>query len=110
MLGGLLVKRVKRPFVDLTRYLDTSPPSYEARRAIRGGLVDLLRDLHNRGYSRIVVVGHSVGTVIAYDALMSFWAENHRLHAAAPNARAEVADDDAAAALDGFQERQLALW
>jgi hypothetical protein len=38
-------------------------------------LVDLLDDLHNDEYTRIVVVAHGVGAFIAYDALMVLWAK-----------------------------------
>jgi hypothetical protein len=66
-------------FVDVVRYLDTSPRSYEVRRAIRGGMVDLLTALHEDGrYSRIVVVAHSLGGFIAYDAMSSLWNETKR--------------------------------
>jgi hypothetical protein len=72
-------------FVDVVRYLDTSPRSYAARRAIRGGLVDLLRALHDEDrYSRIIVVAHSLGAFIAYDGLSSLWAQVHELHAGPP--------------------------
>lgn len=72
---------VTSSFVDVVRYLDTSPRSYEARRAIRGGMVELLRALQNDGrYSRIVVVAHSLGAYIAYDAISSLWSETSRLH------------------------------
>lgn len=70
MLARALVNKKTAPLVDSVRYLDPSPHSYAARRAIRGGLVNLLRDLHEEGYTRIVVVAHGVGTYIAYDALM----------------------------------------
>jgi hypothetical protein len=75
MLAKALVNKTTRPLVDSARYLDPSPYSYAARRAIRGGLVDLLRDLHADDYTRIVVVAHGVGTYIAYDALMALWAQ-----------------------------------
>lgn len=79
---GWLSAAITSSFVDVVRYLDTSPRSYEARRAIRGGMVDLLRSLQNEGrYSRVVVVAHSLGAYIAHDALASLWAETHRLHA-----------------------------
>lgn len=72
-------------FVDVVRYLDTSPRSYAARRAIRGGLVDLLQALHDQNrYTRIVVVAHSLGAYIAYDAMSSLWANLHELHAGPP--------------------------
>ena len=75
MAAKALVNKTTASLVDVARYLDTSPSSYAARRAIRGGLVDLLRALHDGRYSRIVVVAHGVGTYISYDALTVFWAE-----------------------------------
>ena len=106
MVGALLVNRATKPFVEVVRYLDPTPDSYAARRATRAGLVDLLRDLHDGRYSRIVVVGHSVGAFISYDALMSFWAETHASHAAEEAADGLMADG----AVDEFQDRQFALW
>jgi hypothetical protein len=44
-------------------------------------LVDLLRRIHDEGYDRIVVVAHSLGGYIAYDALTSLWAQMHELNA-----------------------------
>jgi len=65
---ALIVRQAKAgvtaSFVDVVRYLDTSPRSYAARREIRGGMVDLLRALHDGHYSRIVVVAHG-GTINA---------------------------------------------
>lgn len=78
MAAKALVTKTTKSLVDVARYLDSSPSSYAARRAIRGGLVDMLRALHDGRYSRIVVVGHGVGTYISYDALTVFWAEAQR--------------------------------
>ena len=68
--------------VDVVRYLDTSPRSYEARRAIRGGMAELLANLQdpNRAhpYVRIVVVAHSLGGYVAYDGLTTLWAATDR--------------------------------
>lgn len=75
---------ISATFVDVVRYLDTSPRSYAARRAIRGGLVDLLHELHSSEYDRIVVVAHSLGGYISYDALSSLWADTHETHAGKP--------------------------
>jgi hypothetical protein len=76
---------VTRSFVDVVRYLDRSPRSYEARRAIRKGMVDLLQALHDRRrYSRIIVVAHSLGAYIAYDAITYLWPEMSKLHAGPP--------------------------
>lgn len=79
MAAKALVNRTTAPLVDVARYLDPSPYSYAARRAIRGGLLNLLRALHAGRYSRIVVVSHGVGTYIAYDALAELWAERQRV-------------------------------
>jgi hypothetical protein len=123
MVGKALVNSTTTSLVDVARYLDTSPYSYAARRAIRGGLVDLLRALHDGRYSRIAVVAHGVGTYIAYDALTAFWADTHRLHSGPPatiklealNNLEEatdrlIADPDAYGALDDFQDLQYTLW
>jgi hypothetical protein len=75
MLWRALVNKTTAPLVDSVRYLDPAPDSYAARRAVRGGLVDLLRRLHDDGYARIVVVAHGVGAYIAYDALTLHWAQ-----------------------------------
>jgi hypothetical protein len=84
MVGRALVNKTTSSLVDVARYLDTSPYSYAARRAIRGGLVDLLHALHDGRYSRIVVVAHGVGNFISYDALTVFWAQTHGRHAGPP--------------------------
>ena len=77
MAATALVNSTTTSLVDAARYLDPSPYSYAARRAIRGGLVDLLQSLHDGRYARIIVVAHGVGTYIAYDALTALWAETH---------------------------------
>ena len=124
-----LVNKTTSPVVDAARYLDASPYSYAARRAIRGGLVDLLRDLHDGRYSRIILVAHGVGAYISYDALTSLWAETHQLHAGSPpdvqtpvpirlksldrleEAADRLIDDgNASTAPDYFQDRQFELW
>lgn len=61
---------------DAARYLSPSPQNVATRRAIREAGVDILRRLHSAGkYDRILVVGHSLGSVIAYDILCYYWAE-----------------------------------
>lgn len=73
-------------FVDVVRYLDTSPRSYGVRKEIRAGIVKLLQGLHDariRGeprYQRIVVVAHSLGSYIAYDAITFLWGQMNELH------------------------------
>jgi len=63
-------------FVDVVRYLDTSPRSYAVRREIRKGLVEMLQGLHASRqpiYDRVVLVAHSLGAYIAYDAIAYLW-------------------------------------
>lgn len=65
---------------DAVRYLNPDPPNVEARRAIRTAGLTLLRGLHEdklRRYERIILVGHSLGSVIAYDLITWFWQEQH---------------------------------
>jgi len=65
---------------DAARYLTPDPPNIKARRDIRTAGLELLRGLHEdrlRRYERIIVVGHSLGSVIAYDLITWFWQEQH---------------------------------
>jgi hypothetical protein len=77
----VLARGITKSFVDVVRYLDTSPRSYESRRNIRKGLVDLLTGLHERKlfgrprYDRIIVVGHSLGAYIAHDGIGYLWGQ-----------------------------------
>lgn len=96
-------KAVTSSFIDVVRYLDNSPRSYEVRRDIRGGMVDLLKGIHERGrYTRVVVVAHSLGGYIAYDGLVSLWNEMNNMHAG------PLRDDGTHLELDGLAELQKA--
>jgi hypothetical protein len=95
LVTKLLPRWITTSFVDVVRYLDTSPRSYEVRREIRKGMVDLLVNLHKRGYQRIVVVAHSLGAFIAYDGLAYLWAHpellpGHHLATDMPDGLEEV--------------------
>lgn len=59
---------------DAARYFRNSPGNVAVRREIRKQAVDTLHALHTSGrYDRIVVVAHSLGTVIAYDMLRAYF-------------------------------------
>jgi hypothetical protein len=59
---------------DAARYFRNSPGNVAVRRAIRKEAVDTLERLHRSGqYDRIVVVAHSLGTVVAYDMLRAYF-------------------------------------
>lgn len=68
---------------DAARYLHVAPSNIQRRHAIQQAGVKLLTALHQRGYERIVVVGHSLGSVIGYDILNHAWAAVHNVHGAA---------------------------
>lgn len=71
LAGAFLVRRVG----DAARYLHGSPDNVEHRQTIRAKGVELLKKLQDSGeYQRIVVVGHSLGSVIGYDILTYLWA------------------------------------
>jgi hypothetical protein len=59
---------------DAARYLSPEPGNVAARQQIRQSGVQLLEKLTQSGrYDRIVLVGHSLGSVIAYDVLNFAW-------------------------------------
>jgi hypothetical protein len=62
---------------DAARYLSAHPKNVAIRQKIRSSGVNLLKALHERGYDRIIVVGHSLGSVIGYDILCHLWHEYH---------------------------------
>ena len=107
---------------DAARYLRPSPGNIAVRRQVRADGIRLLRKLHDSGkYDRIIVVGHSLGSVIAYDVLYHFWQEvNAEIgHPAKPDQTALKELEKLGTALDAgastkeverFQEAQWALW
>ena len=64
---------------DAARYLEPNPENIAIRQKVRQTGTQLLDDLHKQGrYSRIIVYGHSLGSVIAYDILSLTWARHSR--------------------------------
>jgi hypothetical protein len=90
---------------DAARYLSPLPGNIRLRRAIRADGVRLLHALHQRGeYERIIVVGHSLGSVIAYDIVNAYWQSVHeRLPGLKNDANLHRQVRDAMAAGDGPQ-------
>jgi hypothetical protein len=71
-LAGVFQNQVEKHFMgDVVRYLDMDPRSkyYEIRQKIINGAVDELCALMQDDYDQIIIAGHSLGSVIAYDAL-----------------------------------------
>lgn len=76
VLCNILGYQIGHTIADASRYLTPRPAHIEARAMIRRQGVDLLRRLHESGeYQRIVVIGHSLGSVIGYDILRTYWDE-----------------------------------
>ena len=70
VLQGVLVHYVG----DAARYLSPHPRNIALRQKIRAEGVQLLKQLHDsRDYDRIIVVGHSLGSVIGYDLITQLW-------------------------------------
>ncbi len=75
----IFLPAIRSTFVDVARYLNPSPGNIEVRHKIRDGAVQLLDRLHEMGkYDRIIVVGHSLGSIIALDAISILWSNHHK--------------------------------
>jgi hypothetical protein len=71
-------------FGRVVRYTRAKPENIAARTAIRERGLKLLADLHDGEYDRIVLVGHSLGSILAYDLLSYFWAARTDSHTVEP--------------------------
>ncbi|MCZ4346569.1 hypothetical protein [Devosia neptuniae] len=98
--SGWALHSVVTPFAgDVVRYVRATPSTVERRRLVRERGLALLEALHKRrldgttlenftqgdgnnrpAYDRIVLVGHSLGTIIAYDILQLFWQKHGPTH------------------------------
>lgn len=89
--SNLLFKLVENTFIqfigDAVRYTVPTPENIETRSKIRQEGIQLLRKLHEdvdendptcRTYDRIVLVGHSLGGIIAYDILSFLWSADNK--------------------------------
>src|SRR5437764_393830 len=70
LFGSTLIWFLTHYAGDAARYLHVAPPNIQGRRQIREAGIDLLEKLHQSGeYDRIILVGHSLGSVIGFDIL-----------------------------------------
>ena len=93
-------------FGDVARYVEASPANVGKRRAIRDRGLDLLEELHDSGrYDRIVVVGHSLGSIIAYDLINLLWARRGPAPSRPPSDETLAAMDEQDAVLAGVLAR-----
>lgn len=85
---------------DVAHYVQATPDTVSKRAAVRQRGFELLGELNeDPTYDRIVLVGHSLGSVIAYDLLQILWAEFGPSHR---NPRGDKAVVDALKAIGGY--------
>lgn len=118
LVAGYVVTRV---LADAARYLTPKPEHVLARNAIREEGVHLLRALHDSGvYQRVVVVGHSLGSVIGLDILRITFDELRHPDPTKPVPKEEaeafrglveaLPDNPSPTEIDRFQQAQRRLW
>ncbi len=85
--GWLFAKLVGPYFGDVVRYVRATPQTVEKRKQVRERGLDLLKRIHEARdvagkplYERIVIVGHSLGSIIAYDLLQHYWEQAGPTH------------------------------
>ena len=67
-------------FGRVVRYTQARPDNIAARKNVRERGLNLLKELHRADYERIVVVGHSLGAIVAYDLISYLWADRKEAH------------------------------
>ena len=119
----LLIQGFTVDFVgDVARYLNAAPDNIKIRQAIRADGIKLLRSIHECGeYERVIVVGHSLGSFIAYDILKHAWQEYHKTYTK-PKASSQDAmrnletigeklqNGESGVTLDMYMQAQIELW
>ena len=107
---------------DAARYLSPLPSNIAVRHTIRSEGIELLRQIHKSDrYDRVVIVGHSLGSVIGLDILTFLWSEVNTLHGkpdCIPQPEIQRVDDFGHALssfspkgeIAQFQDAQRALW
>jgi len=88
IIWGIISKLYAGVLGDVARYVQPLPENIEVRQRVREVGVDLMSRLHDDGrYDRIVILAHSLGSIVAYDVISQFWLERHRQHQAPIHAR-----------------------
>jgi hypothetical protein len=120
--GAWLHKTATTTFGRVVRYTKADPDNIAARQAVRERGLKLLGALHEgTHYKRIIIVSHSLGTMLAHDLLSYFWAQREaprRIAETSPEfdalcelerAAAAVELNPTAAVLDQYYEAQRRL-
>jgi hypothetical protein len=103
-LATWLHKTATATFGRVVRYTKADPGNIAARQAVRERGLKLMNSLHEGDYyKRIVIVSHSLGTMLAHDLLSYFWAQREaprRIAETSPEFDALCELERAAAAVD----------
>lgn len=76
VLGASVKAFLTEYFGDVARYATASPRNIKIRQAARDRGLKLLRQLHTtEEYLRVIVVGHSLGSILAHDLLALAWSD-----------------------------------
>lgn len=74
---------------DAGRYFTPSPSNISERTNIRSQGISFLKKIHEKvgdeKYDRVIIVAHSLGSVIAYDLLRLLWTEYYKTHSSPLN-------------------------
>src|SRR5262249_44096541 len=71
---GWITSRFIVPYVGrVVRYTSAKPDNIAARQNIRQRGLDLLANLHSSEYERVIIIGHSLGSILAYDLISYLW-------------------------------------
>src|SRR5262245_52098654 len=121
-LATWLHKTATATFGRVVRYTQADPTNIAARQAVRERGLKLMSSLHEGNYyKRIIIVSHSLGTMLAHDLLSYFWAQREaprRIAETSPEfdalcelerAAAAVELNPTAAVLDQYYEAQRRL-
>lgn len=125
--AGWAMHALVTPFAgDVVRYIRATPRTVERRRLVRERGLALLEALHRKRlsgppvenfsqvdntsnpplYDRLIIVGHSLGSIIAYDILQLFWEKHGPTH----HQGWDAADAGVQAALMGVDAYVKAEW
>jgi hypothetical protein len=122
-LVGILQKWVSNAFLstagDAARYFTPTPGNINERDKIRKQGLDFLEKLHEKKYERIILVGHSLGSVIGYDLLRLLWTKYHTSYAKNLRVKQDHLEqinkfshqpEHLSGMTDAFQEAQFRCW
>jgi hypothetical protein len=126
-IASFVLRALRDEFVvnyagDAARYLEPRADNIARRQEIREAGAQLLDTLHDMGrYSRIIVYGHSLGSVIAYDILSHAWTKRSRSRDPVPTTSSRALrtledllnprpGQDSAVDIDQVQAMQNAAW